>query len=206
MDREARFWNKLADRYSRRPISDEATYEKKLEITRQYFESNMEVLEIGCGTGTTAIAHAPYVKHILATDLAPRMIEIARDKAQDAGIDNVTFEVSSVDALVVPDGSIDAVMAHNLLHLLDDREAAIADIHRLLKPGGVFVSSTACIGDLSPLLRLIVPIGRLLRLFPLVRSFSADDLKRSLDNAGFDIDHEWQPKKNAALFIVCRKR
>ena len=206
MDREARFWNKLADRYSRRPISDEATYEKKLEITRQYFESNMEVLEIGCGTGTTAIAHAPYVKHILATDLAPRMIEIARDKAQDAGIDNVTFEVSSVDALDVPDGSIDAVMAHNLLHLLDDREPAIADIHRMLKPGGVFVSSTACIGDLSPLLRLIVPIGRLLRLFPLVRSFSADDLKRSLDNAGFDIDHEWQPKKNAALFIVCRKR
>ena len=88
----------------------------------------------------------------------------------------------------------------------DDRESAIADIHRMLKPGGVFVSSTACIGDLSPLLRLIVPIGRLLRLFPLVRSFSADDLKRSLDNAGFDIDHEWQPKKNAALFIVCRKR
>ena len=206
MDREARFWNKLADRYSRRPVSDEATYEKKLEITRQYFESNMEVLEIGCGTGTTAIAHAPYVKHILATDLAPRMIEIARDKAQDAGIDNVTFEVSSVDALDVPDGSIDAVMAHNLLHLLDDREPAIADIHRMLKPGGVFVSSTACIGDLSPLLRLIVPIGRLLGLFPLVRSFSADDLKRSLDNAGFDIDHEWQPKKNAALFIVCRKR
>ena len=206
MDREARFWNKLADRYSRRPISDEATYEKKLEITRQYFESNMEVLEIGCGTGTTAIAHAPYVKHILATDLAPRMIEIARDKAQDAGIDNVTFEVSSVDALDVPDGSIDAVMAHNLLHLLDDREPAIADIHRMLKPGGVFVSSTACIGDLSPLLRLIVPIGRLLRLFPLVRSFSADDLKRSLDNAGFDIDHEWQPKKTAALFIICRKR
>ena len=66
MDREARFWNKLADRYSRRPISDEATYEKKLEITRQYFRPDMEVLEIGCGTGTTAIAHAPYVKHILA--------------------------------------------------------------------------------------------------------------------------------------------
>lgn len=206
MDREARFWNKLADRYSRRPISDEATYEKKLEITRQYFHPDMHVLEIGCGTGTTAIAHAPYVKHILATDLAPRMIEIARDKARDAGIDNVTFEVSSVDALDVPDGSIDAVMAHNLLHLLDDRDAAIADIHRMLKPGGVFVSSTACIGDLTPLLRLIVPIGRFLRLFPLVKSFSAADLKRSLDNAGFDIDHEWQPRKNAAFFVVCRKR
>ena len=206
MDREERFWNKLADKYSRRPISDEATYEKKLEITRQYFQPDMEVLEIGCGTGTTAIAHAPYVKHILATDLAPRMIEIARDKAQDAGIDNVTFEASSVAALEVSDASIDAVMAHNLLHLLDDREQAIADIHRVLKPGGVFVSSTACIGDMTLPLRLIVPVGRFLRLFPLVKVFSAADLKRSLDNAGFDIDHEWQPKKKAAVFIVGRKR
>ena len=206
MDREEKFWNKLADKYSRRPISDEATYEKKLEITRQYFEPDMNVLEIGCGTGSTAIAHAPYVRHILATDLAPRMIEIAKDKAKEAGIDNVTFEASSVDALDVPDASIDAVMAHNLLHLLEDRDAAIADIHRMLRPGGVFVSSTACIGDLTPLLRLIVPLGRFLRLFPLVKIFSATDLKRSLDNAGFDIDHEWQPKKNAAIFIVGRKR
>lgn len=206
MDREAKFWDKLADKYARRPISDEASYEKKLEITRQYFGPDMEVLELGCGTGTTAIAHAPYVKRILASDLAPRMIEIARDKAKDAGIDNVTFKASSVDALEVPDASIDAVMAHNLLHLLEDRDRAIADIHRMLKPGGVFISSTACIGDMMLPLRLIVPLGRFLRLFPLVRVFSAADLKQSLENAGFDIDHEWQPKKNAAVFIVCRKR
>ena len=206
MDREAKFWNKLADKYSRRPISDEVSYEKKLETTRQYFQPDMEVLEIGCGTGTTAIAHAPFVKHILATDLAPRMIEIANEKASAAGIDNVTFEASSVDALDVPDASLDAVMAHNLLHLLEDRRRAIEDIHRMLRPGGVFVSSTACIGDMALPLRFIVPIGRFLRLFPLVKVFSAADLKDDLESAGFDIDYEWQPKKNAAVFIVCRKR
>jgi SAM-dependent methyltransferase len=160
MDRETKFWNKIADRYSRRPISDEVAYEKKLDITRKYFRPDMEVLEIGCGTGTTAIAHAPYVGHILATDLAPRMIEIATEKAKAANIDNVTFRASSVDALDLPDASIDAVMAHNLLHLLEDREPAIADIHRVLKPGGVFVTSTACLGDMMLPLRLIVPVGR----------------------------------------------
>ena len=206
MDRETRFWNKLADRYSRRPIADEATYEKKLEVTRSYFRPDMQVLEIGCGTGSTAIAHAPFVGHILATDLAPRMIEIATDKAQAANIDNVTFRDSSVEALQLPDASLDAVMAHNLLHLLEDREPVIADIHRMLKPGGVFVTSTACIGDMMLLLRLIVPVGRFLRLFPLVKIFSAEDLKNSFENAGFEIDYEWQPKKHAAVFIVCRKR
>ena len=206
IDRETKFWNKRADRYSRRPISDEATYQKKLEVTRKYFQPDMDVLEIGCGTGTTAIAHAPFVGHIRATDLSPRMVEIAQDKAKAAGIDNVTFEVLSVDALDVPGASIDVVMAHSLLHLLEDKEQVIADIHRMLKPGGVFVSNTACIRDMMLPLRLIIPVGRLLRLFPLVKIFSVGELRDSLENAGFEIDYEWQPKKSAAAFIICRKR
>ena len=206
MDRESRFWNKRADNYSKRPVSDEATYEKKLEITRKYFRPDMEVLELGCGTGSTALAHAPYVKHILATDLSTRMVEIGRDKAKAAGIDNVTFEAASADGLDVPDGSIDAVMGHNLLHLLENKEQVIDDVHRMLKTGGLFVTSTACIGDMMFLFRLIVPVGRSLRLFPLVKVFTAAELKQSLDKAGFEIEHEWLPKKNAALFIICRKR
>jgi ubiquinone/menaquinone biosynthesis C-methylase UbiE len=205
VNREKAFWNKTADRYSRRPVSDEAAYQKKLDKTREYFQPDMEVLEIGCGTGSTAIAHAPFVGHIRASDLSTRMIEIARDKAKAEGVDNVTFEASSVEGLDVPDASIDVVMAHNILHLLDNWEQAIADIHRMLKPGGVFVSSTACIGDMMLPLRLIVPVGRFLRLFPLVKVFSVADLKARLEGAGFEIDYEWQPKRNAAAFIVCRK-
>ena len=206
MDRETAFWNKHADKYARRPISDEAAYQKKLEATRKYFQPDMEVLEIGCGTGMTAIAHAPFVGHIRATDLSPRMVEIAKDKAKAAGIDNVTFEALSVDALEVPGASIDVVMAHRVLHLLEDKERAIADIHNMLKPGGVFVTSTACIGDMMLPIRLIVPVGRFLRLFPPVKVFSVAELKDSLESAGFEIDYEWQPKKSAAAFIICRKR
>lgn len=205
MTRDSKFWNKRADKYSQRPVSDEATYRKKLEITREYFRPDMEVLEIGCGTGSTAIAHAPYVRHILATDFSSRMIEIARDRALAAGVDNVSFEARPADENDAPDATVDAVMAHNLLHLLDDRDRAIADVHRMLKPGGVFVTSTACLGDMMFLFRLIIPVGRFLRLFPMVKVFSAAELRESLESAGFEIDYEWQPKKNAAVFIVCRK-
>ncbi len=52
----------------------------------------MEVLEFGCGTGTTAITHAPYVKHIRAIDISSNMIEIAQRKADAKNIKNVTFE------------------------------------------------------------------------------------------------------------------
>lgn len=205
MTRDSKFWNKRADKYSQRPVSDEATYRKKLEITREYFRPDMEVLEIGCGTGSTAIAHAPYVRHILATDFSSRMIEIARDRALAAGVDNVTFEARPADENDAPDATVDAVMAHNLLHLLDDRDRAIADVHRILKPGGVFVTSTACLGDMMFLFRLIIPVGRFLHLFPMVKVFSVAELKESLESAGFEIDYERQPKKNAAVFIVCRK-
>ena len=206
MDCETAFWNKLADKYSRQPIADEAAYQKKLDATRGYFQPDMEVLEIGCGTGSTAIAHAPYVGHIRATDLSTRMVEIAKDKAKAAGIDNVTFEALSIDALDVPGASIDVVMPHSVLHLLEDKAQVIADIHQMLKPGGIFVSSTACIGDMMLPLRLIIPVGRFLRLIPLVKVFSVAELKDSLESAGFEIDYEWQPKKSAAAFIICRKR
>jgi ubiquinone/menaquinone biosynthesis C-methylase UbiE len=205
MARESKYWNKRADKYAQRAVSDEATYEKKLEITREYFRPDMEVLEIGCGTGSTAIAHAPYVGHIVATDFSSRMIEIARDRARTTGVDNVTFEARPADENDVPDASLDVVMAHNLLHLLEDREQVIADVHRMLRPGGVFVTSTACLGDMMFLFRLIVPIGRFLRVFPLVKVFSVAHLKASFENAGFEIDYEWQPKKNAAVFMICRK-
>lgn len=205
MDREIRFWNTRADRYSRRPVSDEAAYQKKLDVTREYFQPDMEVLEIGCGTGSTAIAHAPFVGHIRATDLSTRMIEIAQDKAKAAGIDNVTFEASSVDSLDVEDASIDFVMAHSVLHLLEDKQQVIADVHQMLKPGGLFASNTACIRDMMLPLRLIIPVGRFLRLFPLVKVFSVAELKDSLESAGFEVDYEWQPKKSAAAFIICRK-
>lgn len=205
MNRQEAYWNKTADKYSKQAIADEAAYEKKLEITREYFQPDMEVLEIGCGTGSTALVHAPHVKHIRATDFSARMIEIAQDKAREAGVDNVTFEALPVTALDVPDASVDVVMAHSVLHLLEDRDQVIADVFRMLKPGGVFITSTACIRDMMLPIRLIVPVGRFLRLFPLVKVFSGAELKTGLEGAGFVIDYEWQPKRNAAAFIICRK-
>jgi hypothetical protein len=47
MDQSSKFWDKIAERYSKRPVADEAAYQKKLQVTREYFRQDMEVLEIG---------------------------------------------------------------------------------------------------------------------------------------------------------------
>ena len=206
MSDQARFWDKRAGKYAERPVADQQTYEKKLEITRTYFRHDSEVLEMGCGTGSTALAHAPYVKHILATDSSPAMIDIARRKAAAGQIDNVTFETRAVVDHDLREPCFDVIMAHNLLHLLEDPKAAIAAAYRGLKPGGVFVTSTACVGDMSWFFRLIASLGPILRLFPPVKVFTRAELQQSLIAAGFEIDHEWLPKKNAAVFIIALKR
>ena len=204
-DKSARFWDRIAERYSRDPIADEAAYRKKLEVTRGYFRPDMDVLEIGCGTGSTAILHAPYVKHILAIDISSKMIEIAQGKADAAGVANITFKQSTIDGFSAPDRSLDAVLALSVLHLLESRQAAIAKVHKMLKPGGIFVSSTACLGDTMKFFKLIGPIGKFFGLLPLVKVFTVKELADSITDAGFQIDHQWQPGKGKAVFIVAKK-
>ena len=67
------FWDNSAQRYAKSRIQDEAAYRKKLEITQQYLQPDWSVLEFGCGTGSTAMVHAPYVKEVLATDISANM-------------------------------------------------------------------------------------------------------------------------------------
>jgi ubiquinone/menaquinone biosynthesis C-methylase UbiE len=205
MNQSSRFWDRIAERYARRPIADEAAYQKKLQVTREYFQPDMEILEFGCGTGSTAIAHAPYVRHIQAIDISSKMLEIAQRKADAEGISNISFEQSTIEKFSVPDQALDAVLGLSILHLLDSREEVIARVHKILKPGGVFVSSTACIGDMMKFFKVIAPLGKFLRLMPLVRVFTAKELVDSLIDAGFAIDYQWQPGKGKSLFIVAKK-
>ena len=202
------FWDRIAEKYARRPVADEATYERKLAVTREYLTLESVVLEFGCGTGSTAIAHAPFVKQVDATDLSPAMIGIAKRKAEEAAAGNVCFRVASIEDLEAQDGRYDMVMAHSILHLLRDQEAAVARAYALLKPGGIFVSSTACLGDFAWYFRLFLlslPVGRRLGFFPYVKSFTRPMLTGSMRAAGFTIVEEWQPGKNKAVFIVARK-
>ena len=80
------FWDKRAEKYFKSPIKNEAIYQKKLAITQEYLTSNSKVLEFGCGSGSTAILHAPHAEHIIATDISNKMIEIAKQQAREAGI------------------------------------------------------------------------------------------------------------------------
>ncbi|NIO07557.1 MAG: methyltransferase domain-containing protein [Deltaproteobacteria bacterium] len=205
MAKTSNFWDRIAVRYSKRPIADEAAYEKKLAVTREYLQPHMEVLEFGCGTGSTAIKHASSVKLIRAIDISAKMIEIAKEKAAANQVENIIFEQASIDEFSAPHETFDVVLGLSILHLLENKEEVVAKVHQMLKSGGVFVSSTACIGDTMKFFKLIVPIGRFLGLMPLVKVFTTKELVDCLTNAGFKIDYQWQPAKGKAVFVVAKK-
>ncbi|WP_270375924.1 class I SAM-dependent methyltransferase [Marinicauda sp. Alg238-R41] len=205
MKTDAGFWNRSARKYAASPVADEESYEKKLAITRDYLTPDSRVLELGCGTGTTALKHAPFVQHILATDISEQMIEIARQRAAVTEIENVDFEVADIDSFQAPMESFDVVMAHSLLHLLKDRRVALSTIHRLLKPGGHLVMSTACLAERMGWFRFVAPFGRLLGLLPRVAVFSEADHLEELEEAGFRVEQCWRKDGAIAVFVVARK-
>lgn len=205
MDTTIRFWDRIAPKYARTPIADEAAYQTKLEITRGYFRPDMELLEFGCGTGGTAIAHAPHVRHVTATDFSRTMLDLAEERARIAGVQNVTFREADINTFSAPDNSYDMILALSLLHLLKYPERAIGRIRDMLKPGGYFVSSTGCLGDTMKFMKFIAPVGKALGRLPQISVFTEDELLAMLDNQGFAIQRHWHPGRDAAVFIVAQK-
>ncbi len=206
MAKSNRFWDKLSRRYEKSPVANEAAYQKKLEITRGFLKPEMEILEFGCGTGTTAVAHAPYVKHIQAIDFSSKMLEFDKAKAAAAKVENVTFEHASIDKFSVGDETFDVVLGLSILHLLKNKEDVIAKVHKMLKPGGVFISNTVCIGNTMKFFSFIAPIGKSFGVLPVLNIFTTKELETSVTAAGFEIEQLWQPSKKSAVFIVAKKR
>lgn len=196
------FWNRIANRYAARPIKDMAAYEEMLAEVAARLHPHDRVLELGCGTGGTAIRLGPQVAEWIATDFSDRMLQIARAKAVPP---NVRFGLA--EAGTAFDGApFDAICAFNLLHLVPDMPATLAQIHAALRPGGLLISKTWCFADLRWTLRLLFPLLRLFGLFPPATALSEPQLRQAILAAGFTIETQRSfGRSPQSQFIVARK-
>jgi ubiquinone/menaquinone biosynthesis C-methylase UbiE len=207
-DKDARFWDRIARKYAADPIRDMPGYERTIERTRHYLQPTDTVLEIGCGTGTTALKLAPSVEHYVASDVSSEMIAIGREKAAAAGCANITFEVSVPNASPWPDATFNAALAFNVLHLIAERSEALAGVHRQLKPRGLFISKTPCLKEMSPLIRLFVPLAQAMGQAPYVAFLSDEELERDIVAAGFEIverERHGSRSQDPRPFFVARR-
>ncbi len=209
MQAAAKFWDNTAEKYAKSPIKDMEAYEYTLARIKSYLAKGDHVLEMGCGTGSTALLLAPDVAHITASDISGNMIQIAEQKALAQGVSNASFIVSDVFGSALDQGPYDAVLALNLIHLIEDTSGAMKRISQLLKPGGVFISKTVCKpGQGTPfkfrLMLMILPLMQFFRKAPFVQFMEIPELEGHLADAGFKII-ETSDSPPPSRFIIAKK-
>ncbi|MEC7522571.1 MAG: class I SAM-dependent methyltransferase [Myxococcota bacterium] len=207
MKTDAEFWNRAAEKYAAKPVSNVAAFERKKEITRALLAPDQTLFEHGCGTGSLALELAPHVAHVHAMDISAEMVRIARGKAEAQGVDNVTFHVGTLEGgAPLAAGEADGVAAFNILHLVEDRPGVLRTLFELLAPGGFFVSSTACLGETWMPLPALIGVLRLIGRAPRVWSFDKATLRREMEEAGFvDVTEHDVGADAMTAFVVAAK-
>ncbi len=104
-----------------------------------HLRAGLDLLDVGCGPGSITLDLAELVApgRVLGLDAAASVVETARAAAAERGDTTTRFEVGDVDALEVPDASYDVVFAHQVLQHLSDPVAALREMARVTRPGGL---------------------------------------------------------------------
>ncbi|MEM8591126.1 MAG: class I SAM-dependent methyltransferase [Pseudomonadota bacterium] len=205
----ARFWDGVARKYARDPIADMAGYQYTLDRTKSYLSEKDVVLELGAGTSSTALDLAPGVTRYLATDISPEMVRIGREKAGDTA--PLEIEVGTSATMAARGETFDAVLAHNLVHLLPDLPNALADIAKLTRTGGVFIQKTACLASAPWFKRvfyrvMIAALSLMGKAPGVVHFLRGEELDVMVRAAGFEIVETSQDKGDVPRrYIVARK-
>ena len=208
MTDNALFWNRIADKYSRKPVANPEAFERKIAITKTLMRPQHVVLDIGCGTGSLALRLAPSAARVHGLDISSEMIRIANEKARAQQVENVTFHAAPFDETfgAFSPESLDGICAYSLLHLVADRARALARIFSLLKKGGFFVSSTVCLGESWVPYGPILGVMRVLGKAPPVQILTKRTLEQELRAAGFlEIDQPDVGAEQIIAFMVASK-
>jgi len=210
--RKARFWDRIAPQYAAGAIADMPGYEATLRRVQALLLASgqaQDVLELGCGTGSTALRLAPLTRRMLATDVSAGMIAIARERLAAQPMAQLSLAVADADAGTWGQACYDTVLAFNLLHLVRDLDQTLLLAARALRPGGLLVSKTPCIAEMNPLIpHLAIPLARALGKAPEVRCLGERGLTAAIARQGLHVEaveRHGTRGKDIRVFIVARK-
>ena len=135
------FWDRVAGVYD---LFANVWNQKTHRALCAYVEAQIspvdEVLECACGTGLLTEGIAKKCRHLVATDFSEKMLEKAKKKCGEAG--NIAFKRENILQIDEPDGRFDAVVAANVIHLLDEPLRALAELDRVCREGGKIIIPT----------------------------------------------------------------
>ena len=212
MNKSKEFWNRASNNYDKTEERFKYIHSKSRKNTKKYLDKNNVVLDYGCGTGTTACEVANDVKEIYGIDISTKMIEISKGKAAEKNIENITFAEGSIFDVELKKESFDRILAFNMLHTIPNPKDVVQRIDELLKPNGLFISVTPCLGG-----KLSFSVGLQIRLVQImckigiipvpIRRLKSSDLDDLITNGNFQtVDTEQLYKGASSYFIVAKKK
>ncbi|HED18446.1 MAG TPA: methyltransferase domain-containing protein [Gammaproteobacteria bacterium] len=197
-ERERNSWMSVAEGWYRRDelLRKGAAPVSEWMLAHAGIEAGQQVLDIASGTGEPAISAARLVGdkgHVTGTDLVEEMLVFAREKAQQAGLENIEFVCSDGETLDFVAGTFDAVTIRWGLMFMPEPEVCLASVRALMKPGGRI--SIACWSDpeKNPFISLLTKtLGKYMDLpkpppgAPGIFSFADPErLRVAIETAGF---------------------
>ena len=201
------FWNMRAQNYDTQTGPQyEKAYEKTVEKTLGYLSPDDRVLDFACGTGIVTFQMAPHAARVQAIDISDEMVRHCSEKAAAPGADNVTVaQMDLFDPSLVP-GSFDVVTAFNVLCYVEDCPGVLTRIHSLLRPGGMFLSATDCLGERITKAGVKKFWKSHTGSMPHVTFFRMHGLEEAIARAGFSVlDRETLFPAPPNLFVAAKK-
>ena len=209
MKRSEQFWDNMSGSYDEK--AKDKTFKVLLEKTIKYLQQDDVVLDFGCATGLYSFEFADKVMEIHAFDTAPKMIEKAKHRAKKEKFENISFSCAGIFDDTFKSGTFEVILAFNVLLYFKDPYEVINRIFDLLKPGGILISSTACINEVRNPIALfsksIIYLLKKLRILPDIHFLRTNDLERMISDVGFKIEEASEILKLPATeyFIAANK-
>jgi 2-polyprenyl-3-methyl-5-hydroxy-6-metoxy-1,4-benzoquinol methylase len=207
MGKSEKFWDRQAKDFADHEQHAKLSENKDFITTLKYLNIDNTVLDYGCATGIISNAIAEKVKEIHAIDISPKMIEMAKAKAAERHINNVYYAQATIFDERYQKESFDVILAFRILHMLEDIQGVTSRINELLKPGGIFISVSACMGDKKALLSILVSLASKMRIIPVhINLFKLLELQGIITDGGFKIiEYEKMNDKEPHYCIVAEK-
>ncbi|QLG46896.1 class I SAM-dependent methyltransferase [Costertonia aggregata] len=209
MSKSERFWDKLSKDYDTK--AKDKTFEQILRRTPKYLHSEAVVLDFGCATGLYAFAFADAVKTVYAFDTSTKMILKAKNMAEKNGNHTLIFSQTTLFDDRYKEGSFDIILGFNILLYFKDIENVLARMHRLLKPNGLIITSTACLKEkrtcIGILSGTIIHVLKKIGVLPYLNFLKMGELKTLIIKSGFTIiESEVLIEKPATEYFIVAKK
>ena len=201
MNDSKKFWNKQAKSFN---SNDNQEIEQLILKSKKYLNANDVVLDFACGTGDSTLGIAKIVKEVHGFDFSEEMIRLGSLKVDS--LTNIHFLATTIEDKRFEKESFDVIIAFNILHLLEDLDEVMLRIYSLLKPNGLLISNTACLGETKNLMSLTVNVISKFGMFPTVKPFKGVELEEKICSMGFTkIESVISSDKVPNMYFVAKK-